>query len=88
MRVHQADQLSSSKLAGSPAQRTTSEADQSSACLERLAYGIADASFVSGISRSKLYELLSSGTLPSVKIGARRLIRARDLTELLERGCR
>jgi excisionase family DNA binding protein len=87
MRVHRADQFSSPELAGSPAQRTTSKTDQSSAGLERLAYGIADAAFVSGISRSKLYELLNSGDLPSVKIGARRLIRARDLAEFLERGC-
>lgn len=88
MRVDQADQFSSSGLVDSPPERTTSNTAQGSARLERLAYGIADAAFVSGISRSKLYELLNSGALPSVKIGARRLIRARDLAELLERGCR
>lgn len=60
---------------------------RSSSSLERLAYGIADAAFVSGISRSKIYELLNSGVLPSVKIGARRLIRARDLAGLLDLGC-
>lgn len=59
-----------------------------SARIERLAYGIADASVASGISRSKLYELLKSGELASVKIGARRLIRARDLADLLDRGSR
>ncbi|OPH82900.1 helix-turn-helix domain-containing protein [Nitrobacter vulgaris] len=60
---------------------------QISSSLERLAYGIADAALVSGISRSKIYELLNSGVLPSVKIGARRLIRARDLADLLDLGC-
>jgi excisionase family DNA binding protein len=88
MHARKADQFSSSEFAGSPAERTTSNTVQNSAGLERLAYGIADAAFVSGISRSKLYELLKSGELASVKIGARRLIRARSLAELLERGCR
>jgi excisionase family DNA binding protein len=76
------------------AEPTTSSADkqptipvQISGNLERLAYGITDAAFVSGISRSKIYELLNSGVLPSVKIGARRLIRARDLADLLDIGC-
>lgn len=87
MRVNQADQFTSSELVGWPAESTVSNTAQSSARLERLACGIADAAFVSSISRSKLYELLSSGKLASVKIGARRLIRARDLAELLERGC-
>jgi excisionase family DNA binding protein len=43
---------------------------------------------VLGISRTKLYELLGSGVLPSVKIGRRRLVRlgtARDLLTTLER---
>jgi excisionase family DNA binding protein len=88
MHARKADLLSSCQMAGSAAERTTTNTAQSLSGLERLAYGIADAAFVSGISRSKLYELLSSGTLPSVKIGARRLIRARDLAELLDRGCR
>lgn len=87
MRVDQAHQFSASELVGSPAERTASNTAQSSARLERLAYRIADAAFVSGISRSKLYELLSGSKLASVKIGARRLIRARDLAGLLESGC-
>jgi excisionase family DNA binding protein len=83
MRASYADRFSSGP-AGTPAEGNKA---QSSAGPERLAYGIADAAIVSGISRSKLYELLKDGALPSVKIGARRLIRARDLAELLERGC-
>jgi excisionase family DNA binding protein len=85
MRVYQADQSSLCEPPGSPAEKSNTA--QSTAAPERLAYGITDAAFVSGISRSKLYELLKSGALPSVKIGARRLIRTRDLAELLERGC-
>jgi excisionase family DNA binding protein len=37
-----------------------------------------------GISRSKLYELLNEGEVPSVKIGRRRLIRVADLDRWLE----
>jgi excisionase family DNA binding protein len=36
-----------------------------------------------GISRSKLYELLNEGEVPSVKIGRRRLIRVADLNQWL-----
>ncbi len=87
MHIQQTDQFSSNSAA-SPAETTESEPAQSSGGRQRLAYGIADAAFVSGISRSKLYELLKSGQLASVKIGARRLIRVRDLAEMLESGCR
>lgn len=76
---------SSVGLLTSPAGAATN--NSGAANLDRLAYGIAEAAIVSGISRSKLYELLKSKALPSVKIGARRLIRAHDLAELLERGC-
>jgi excisionase family DNA binding protein len=44
---------------------------------------------VLGISRTKLYDLLGSGVLPSVKIGRRRLVRletARNLLAALERS--
>jgi excisionase family DNA binding protein len=87
MRVHQAGQVSPSNQGDSSAQAAASNTAQSPVRLERLAYGIADAAFVSGISRSKLYELLNSGALASVKIGARRLIRAHKLAQLLELGC-
>ncbi len=87
MHARKAHLLSSCQLAGSAAETPKTDKAQSPAGLDRLAYGIADAAFVSGISRSKLYELLKSGTLASVKVGARRLIRARDLADLLERGC-
>ena len=37
-----------------------------------------------GIGRSKLYELLRAGVVPSVRIGSCRRIAARDLTTLVE----
>jgi excisionase family DNA binding protein len=42
---------------------------------------------VLAISRSKLYELLGSGNLPSVRIGRSRRIRMRDLEEFVDSDC-
>jgi excisionase family DNA binding protein len=52
--------------------------------LQRLAYSVAEAAAVSNLSRSKLYELLASGELRSIKIAGRRLIRRSDLLCLLQ----
>jgi excisionase family DNA binding protein len=52
--------------------------------LPRIAYSVHDAAIVSGLSRSKLYELMKSGALPSVKLGARRLIRHADLAAVFD----
>ena len=54
--------------------------------LQRLAYSVAEAATVSNLSRSKLYELLGSGELKSIKIAGRRLIRHSDLLSLLKMG--
>jgi excisionase family DNA binding protein len=40
----------------------------------KMLYRINDASEVSSLSRSRLYELMASGELESVKVGATRLI--------------
>lgn len=53
---------------------------------QRIAYSVAQASVVSSLSRSKLYELMKAGTLPSIKVGARRLIKHADLIDLLDQG--
>jgi excisionase family DNA binding protein len=45
----------------------------------KLAYSVDEAGEMIGISRRKLYELLLSGQLASVKIGSRRLVRHADL---------
>jgi excisionase family DNA binding protein len=50
---------------------------------ERIALRIRDASIVSGLSRSTLYELLKSGKIRAVKIGGRRLILRESLEALL-----
>ena len=53
---------------------------------ERIALRIRDASIISGLSRSTLYELLKAGKLRAVKIGGRRLILRDSLAALLLGG--
>lgn len=50
------------------------------------ALDIASAVRFSGIPRSNLFNLISDGTLASVKLGKKRLIAKRALVELLKRG--
>jgi len=52
----------------------------------KLLLTITEASQVLAISRSKLYELLNSGNLPSVHIGRSRRIRMTDLEEFVKIG--
>lgn len=54
---------------------------------ERAAYSVIEASNYLGVSRSQIYRLLADGTLDSLKIGARRLIRRDALDALIERSC-
>ena len=51
--------------------------------LSHLAVAPAQAAILAGSGRTKLYEAISSGALPSFKIGTRRLIRVSDLDEWL-----
>ena len=43
--------------------------------VDRLTYSPAEAASVIGISRARLYQLMDDGTIPSLKLGRRRLIR-------------
>ncbi len=51
-----------------------------------IAYRVDDAVRVSGIGRTKLYGLIGSGKLRSIRVGGRRLILAESLRALLEAG--
>ena len=53
--------------------------------MNKLAYRPAEAVEVSGLKRSQLYELLSSGEIESFKVGRARLIPADALADFLER---
>jgi excisionase family DNA binding protein len=52
--------------------------------IARLAYSIAEAETLSGLSRSSLYRLIAAGTLKTVRHGRRRLVPRGEL----ERLCR
>lgn len=52
----------------------------------RLAYSVDEAARATGLGRTTLFKLIGNGTLPSVKIGKRRVIRAADLVNLLAMG--
>jgi excisionase family DNA binding protein len=53
--------------------------------IQKLAFTVAESTVVSGLSRSKIYEEIARGLLPSVKAGGRRLILRADLEEYLLR---
>ncbi|MET9275410.1 helix-turn-helix domain-containing protein [Kribbella sp. NPDC003557] len=49
----------------------------------KLLYRVPEAAQALGISRAKVYQLIQSGALRSVKIDSSRLIRAADLMEFV-----
>lgn len=51
--------------------------------LVRLAYSVPEVAKLIGISKSKIWELIRSGELSSVKICGRRIVRHSDLLVLL-----
>ncbi len=53
---------------------------------KRAAYSVLDAAQYLGVSRSQVYRLLADGSLDSLKIGTRRLIRRDAMDALLERS--
>ncbi len=50
---------------------------------DRLALSVVEAAEAINVSRARLYQLLSDGTVPSIKLGRRRLIRREALVEFL-----
>jgi excisionase family DNA binding protein len=51
---------------------------------DRLLYRVTEVAVFLNVSRSKVYELIASGDLPSVKIDRTRLIRGSDLRDYVE----
>jgi excisionase family DNA binding protein len=52
---------------------------------DRLAVSPAEAADLAGIGRTKLYEAMNAGVLPSFKIGTRRLVRIAEIEAWLLR---
>ena len=50
---------------------------------EQLAYRVPDAIRISGLGRTKLYELAAAGRLRLIRVGSRTLIPAEDLKALV-----
>jgi excisionase family DNA binding protein len=51
---------------------------------ERLLYRVSDVAACLSLSRTKVYELVRSGALPSVRIGGARRVRGSDLAAYVE----
>ena len=52
---------------------------------QRLTVSVEEAATMLGISRSGFYKLISNGTIPSLKIGGRRLVPVKTLESFIER---
>lgn len=52
---------------------------------DRLAVSVAEATRLAGISRSKLYELMSAGEVEFVNVGSRRLVLVASLRAFFDR---
>jgi excisionase family DNA binding protein len=52
---------------------------------ERLAVSPSEGALLAGIGRTKFYQLLNAGVVPSFKIGARRLVRVAEIEAWLLR---
>ena len=52
---------------------------------QRLAISVSETAQMLGISRARLYPLISRGEIPSFKIGGRRLVPVKALESFIER---
>jgi excisionase family DNA binding protein len=53
--------------------------------MDRLAYSVEDGANLLGIGRTLMFDLVRRGDVPSIKVGKRRLIPARALSEWVDR---
>ncbi len=65
------------------ATKSKRDGDDAAALVEDGACSLREAVRLSGVGRSVLYEMMRTGDLPYVKLGARRLIPRRALRDLL-----
>lgn len=69
--------------AGEREERGVSIQSENAAQLEPISVDILDACRLTGVGRSKMYELMDAGAVRSVKVGRRRLIPVASLREWL-----
>jgi excisionase family DNA binding protein len=69
-------------MSGTPARKPN--AGSAIPLSERHSVGVAEAAQLTGLSRTRLYQLLKSGEVRSLKVGSQRLILASSLTAYLE----
>lgn len=50
----------------------------------RITVSISETAEMTGMSRSRIYQLIQNGNLKSVSLGRRRLIRVRDIEAMLD----
>ena len=50
----------------------------------RITVSISETAEMTGMSRSRIYQLIQNGSLKSVSLGRRRLIRVRDIEAMLD----
>ncbi len=53
--------------------------------MEKLAYSVEDVAELLSVGRTKVVALVSSGEIPSIKVGGRRLVPRQDLHGFIER---
>ena len=54
--------------------------------MEKLAYSIEEVAALLSLGRTKTVAMVSSGEIPSIKVGGRRLIPRQDLVEFVDRA--
>ena len=72
------------RLSGSPFSPMNDRQGKVVPFRERLSCTVDDACAVTGLGRTKLYELIGSGQLMTTTVGRRRLIIVRSLLELVD----
>jgi len=80
-RVQIAADVDPSQHSAGAAEATTSQVCDSRA--ERLAYSVAEAAFITGLSRDLLYDQMRTGNLAYLKVGRRRIITRQQIEAFL-----
>ena len=90
-RLFQGYKPSKPRVTNSPKMRPPKQANQDAPVaplpMGPLSVRITDAIAITGIGRTKLYELISQGELDIVKVGTSTLVKVASLQRLIDKGC-